>query len=109
MANDWNSVAWRPVPSFSHCVREGAKDGEAWNAMREEKWPDFMRAVMNITAWSDREVPMPGRGEMMGMECFWSSEGGPMPERRRSLGVSKEPAVRITSLVAWARESQGGI
>jgi hypothetical protein len=43
---------------------------------------------------------------MMGMLCFVSSAAGPMPESMSSFGVSKEPAVRITSLVAWAGQSQ---
>jgi hypothetical protein len=34
------------------------------------------------------------------MEWVDSSVVGPMPERRRSLGVSKGPAERITSLRA---------
>lgn len=31
------------------------------------------------------------------MECFVSSEAGPMPERRSNLGVSRAPAERIIS------------
>lgn len=44
---------------------------------------------------------------MSGMLWVESVLGGPMPERRRSLGVSTEPAERMTSCFAKAvnRES----
>ena len=47
--------------------------------------------------WSWRPRPTAGRLMRTGMECFSSSEAGPMPERRSILGLLRDPAERIIS------------
>jgi hypothetical protein len=57
--------------------------------------------------WSPRLWPMPGTTAVGWMECFAYSSLGPMPERRRSLGVSIEPAQTMTSRLARSWERLG--
>lgn len=57
----------------------------------------FSSHIMMLSGWSRRLWPTPGMGATTGMEREVSWVGGPMPECRRSRGVSIAPAQRMVS------------
>ena len=82
----------RPVPSMSHCARAAASKVADWQKVcRSVVWGARIHVGLMLW-WSLRLRPTAGRLSRTGMECFSTSEAGPMPERRSSLGVLRAPA-----------------
>jgi hypothetical protein len=58
-----------------------------------------------MPTWSWKFFPTPGRSWITWMSNAASLAAGPVPERKRSFGVSIDPAVIITSWLQGAEQT----
>lgn len=92
-----------PVPVAANSAREAATAEAEVEAADPRLWNEgaISQSRMNM-GWSWRFWPTPGRWIRGVMLWEVREERSPMPERRRSFGVSMAPAQRMVSCLEWS-------